>query len=245
MSFDTISTTSNDHNLSRLPSHQSENRDGFFQSYSFPPKTHAIQKPSPSQSNLNQTNPFEKISTSVQSPPPKPYRSMSVPGVFPLKRRQSSASPLSKISYSEITKDEPSIIKSQTDGSSHLRRASVGGHPNHQISITYHRRLSNPGSFSLKHDRQPSPLGTRGSITNRSHSNSVSSASSGYFSDMSDLTTQSSIHESDSTNPDVCHPNQFRNMASKSKPSPLGSRRPLSISNSLLSTIDDELTITP
>ncbi|EGG12940.1 uncharacterized protein MELLADRAFT_70553 [Melampsora larici-populina 98AG31] len=246
MSSDTISNASNDNILSRVQSGQSENRDGFFESYSFPPKNHPIQRNPSNQTKSNQINPFERIN-SVQ-PPTKPYRSMSVPGVFPLRRRQSSASPLSKISYSEESKDEPSIIKSQNEASSHLRRASLGGDPNHQISFNYRRRLSNPGSFSLKHDRQPSPLGTKASITNRSHSNSVSSsASSGYFSDISEITSQSSINESEIIHSDVCHPipNQFRNMTSKSKPSPLGSRRPLSIGNSLLSTIDDELSVTP
>ncbi|KAH9819189.1 hypothetical protein DFH28DRAFT_957919 [Melampsora americana] len=249
MSSDTIFTTSNDNILARVPADQSEKRDGFFQSYSFPPKHHQIQRNSPNQTtNPNQSDPSESMK-SVQ-PPTKPYRSMSVPGVFPLKRRQSSASPLSKISYSEDIKDQALISKSKNESPSHLRRASVGDplHHHHQISFNSPRRFSNPGSFSLKHDRHPSPLGNRTSITHRSHSNSVSSSvsSSGYLSDLSEITSQSSIHESESIiKSDLIHSNQFRNFSTKPKPSPLGSRRPLSIGNSLLSTIDDELSLTP
>lgn len=150
-----------------------------FSAFCFPPKKDA----SPVNDH-GQCHP-DKLALSLKTPEKplnKPYRSMSTPGVFPLKRRQ-SGSPLRKISYSENLIKEPgapAVMGSPPTSTSPLHRTSLDNFP--PRTPTNPRRTSVPGSFTLKHIRQPSPL----SMGGRSSSASISSSTSNCYSDIAE-----------------------------------------------------------
>ncbi|KAG0151330.1 hypothetical protein CROQUDRAFT_667917 [Cronartium quercuum f. sp. fusiforme G11] len=185
-----------------------------FSSYSFPPKKiettksddlKIIQNHSPDHQFQTTTFP-QNDSNSTTTGFTKPYRSMSAPGVFPLKRRQSNNSPLRKISYSEDSSiNDPEFFSTTSpngntswSSTSLNSRNCIDHHLDHKTLLN-NRRSSNPGCFTLKHTCQPSPLGIgiETSIGNRSSSNSISSlnsTNSSYFSDVSDINIHSKIN---------------------------------------------------
>lgn len=183
--------------------------DAQISSFSFPPRMFEEAQDSylgkPDQSLIGQQSKFESVTTNT-----KPYRSMSIPGFFPLKRRQSN-SPLRTISYTEETSSEPcaepdqySSGRASPNGStsplwspSTSSRSSVHD-SDHKISFQHLRRTSTPGTFTLKHVRHPSPLGLGGLIGQTTPSPSSSSfGGSSFFPDV----TEKSHLESESNGP--------------------------------------------